>query len=177
MDESSDLLWCSPLLSTWLHFAHVREMFVRIRINWSLSSFKTSHQMSLSRRSIPRIVLSGRSCSSVRSHSQHNLYSQLEQTSFVSHIPRSPRRRRRLRILERKWRVYRHIHTSSSTYFNFTDILIFQLSLPCDIRSSRAMPRTLFQVRWQETRRIRRSCSWKDEDSTPQWWHCLHTYW
>jgi hypothetical protein len=40
--------------------------------------------MSLSRRSIRRIVLSSRPCSSVRSHSQQNIYSQLEQSPIVS---------------------------------------------------------------------------------------------
>lgn len=43
--------------------------------------------MSLSRRTIRRIVLPSRPCASVRSHSQQNIYSQLEQSSFNTQQP------------------------------------------------------------------------------------------
>ncbi len=44
------------------------------------------NRMSLSRRSIRRIVLSARPCSSVKSFSQHNIYAQLEQCPIVSQM-------------------------------------------------------------------------------------------
>lgn len=59
--------------------------YVELKRECSLTFPSLDERMSLSRRSIRRIVLSSsRSCSSVRSHSQHNIYSQLEQSPFVS---------------------------------------------------------------------------------------------